>query len=203
MGEEESRLRVLIADQRTERTTQVKAAVRGLGHHPVERDVELADVGPVTAEEKPDLALVVVEENSERALGLIAKIVREAACPVIAILDVQDRAFVNEAAKLGIFAYITDGGNLPELQSSIDIALRRFTEYHALEGAFGRRAVIERAKGILMERHGIGEREAFAMLRAHSRSTNTKIIDVAEAVSASYLLLPVQPGGTASTDPAD
>ena len=201
MSEVEAPLRVLVADRLTDRTRQVKQAVRGLGHLPVEREVDLADVGPVTAEEKPDVALVVLEENSERALGLIAKIVREAACPVIAILDVQDRAFVNEAAKLGIFAYITDGGDLPELQSSIDIALRRFTEYHALEGAFGRRAVIERAKGILMERHRIGEREAFAMLRAHSRSTNTKIIDVAEAVATSYLLLPVQPGGAGSNDP--
>ena len=51
-----------------------------------------------------------------------------------------------------------------EMQSSIDIVLRRFAEYHALEGAFGRRAVTERAKGILMERHNIDEQTAFSML---------------------------------------
>ena len=62
---------MLIADQRTERTTQVKAAVRGLGHHPVERDVELADVGPVTAEEKPDLALVDISLPDKSGLELI------------------------------------------------------------------------------------------------------------------------------------
>jgi AmiR/NasT family two-component response regulator len=172
-----SPLRLLIADGRAERVRQVEEVIRGLGHHSVAHNVTLPDVGRVTSEEKPDLAIVVVEEGSDRAFRLIARIVREAACPVIAILDVQDQGVVNEAAKLGIFAYITGGDDPVELQSSIDIALRRFTEYHDLEGAFDRRATIERAKGILMERHSIEEREAFAMLRQHARRTNTKIMD--------------------------
>jgi AmiR/NasT family two-component response regulator len=70
--------------------------------------------------------------------------------------------------------------------------LRRFTEYHDLEGAFGRRAVTERAKGILMERHSVDERSAFAMLQASSRNSNRKLIDVATAVVDGYLLLPKQ-----------
>ena len=115
---------------------------------------------------------------------------KEAACPVIAILDVQDRAFINEAAKRGIFAYIADGKDPEELQSSIDIVLRRFAEYHALEGAFGRRAVTERAKGILMERHGIDEQAAFNMLREHARRHNRKMVDVAEEVVSTHQLLP-------------
>ena len=84
----------------------------------------------------------------------------EATCPAIAVLDVQDRDFINEAAKRGIFAYIANGHDPQEMQSAIDIVLRRFAEYHALEGAFGRRAVTERAKGILMERHDIDEQAA-------------------------------------------
>jgi response regulator NasT len=75
------------------------------------------------------------------------------------------------------------------MQSSIDIALERFAEYHALEGAFGRRAVTERAKGILMERHAIDEQHAFELLRDHARRTNRKIVDVAESVLASHRLL--------------
>ena len=55
---------------------------------------------------------------------------------MIAIMDVQDRAFVKEAAKRGIFAYIADG-TMGGLQSAIDIVLRRFTEYHDLEGLSG------------------------------------------------------------------
>jgi ANTAR domain len=50
--------------------------------------------------------------------------------------------------------------------------LRRFAEYNDLKGAFGRRALTERAKGILMERHAIDEATAFEMLREQSRVDN-------------------------------
>jgi AmiR/NasT family two-component response regulator len=68
--------------------------------------------------------------------------------------------------------------------------LRRFAEYHDLEGAFGRRAITERAKGILMERHSIEERAAFELLRNDARSTNRKLVDVASAVVDGHRLLP-------------
>ena len=70
--------------------------------------------------------------------------------------------------------------------------LRRFAEYHDLEGPFDRRALIERAKGILMERQAIDERRAFSMLRGSSRHSNRKLIDIATAVVDGYLLLPKQ-----------
>jgi AmiR/NasT family two-component response regulator len=68
--------------------------------------------------------------------------------------------------------------------------LRRFAEYHDVEGAFGRRAITERAKGILMERHSIEERAAFELLRNDARSTNRKLVDVASAVVDGHRLLP-------------
>ena len=53
-------------------------------------------------------------------------------------------------------------------------------------GAFARRAVTERAKGILMERHSLDEQQAFNMIREQARRTNQKIVDVAEALIASH-----------------
>ena len=73
---------------------------------------------------------------------------------MIAILHADDPAYIHEAAKRGVFAYIIDASP-DELQSAIDITLQRFTEYQNLQGAFGRRALIEQAKGILMARHSI------------------------------------------------
>ena len=67
------------------------------------------------------------------------------------------------------------------------------------EGAFGRRALIERAKGILMERHAVDEGHAFEMLRAHSRSTNRKLTTIAEAVVDGHRLLPRGPDLTEAT----
>src|SRR6476661_2268246 len=183
------KLRVLIVDGVSERLREVTATVTSLGHEVVGKGADLATIGHVTVAALPDVALVIVGENSDQALELIRTIVRESACPVIAILDVQDRVFIDQAARIGIFSYIAHAGDLEEMQSSIDIALERFAEYHALEGAFGRRAVTERAKGILMERHAVDEQHAFQMLRDHARRTNRKIVDVAESVVASHQLL--------------
>ena len=188
LSDELRHLRVLIANQRPERLELVTQLVQALGHQVIARELEVGEVGEVTRRERPDVALVGLGESSEHALELIGKIVHEAACPVIALLEQADKKFVNDAAKRGIFAYITDS-DPDQLQSALDIVLRRFAEYHNLEGAFGRRAMIERAKGILMAIHGIDEQEAFEMLRSHSQRNGGKLIDLAEAVVHSHRLL--------------
>jgi AmiR/NasT family two-component response regulator len=189
---ETEHLRVLIANERKDRLALVAPIVAALGHEVIAREIEVQDVGAVTARERPDVALVGLGESSDHALALIEKIVREAACPVIALIHAPDPGFVKEASKRGVFAYVTDA-EAKDWQSSIDIVLRRFAEYHDLEGAFGRRAVTERAKGILMERHSIDEASAFEMLRDHSRAANRKLVDVASAVVDGHRLLPKQP----------
>jgi response regulator NasT len=107
---------------------------------------------------------------------------------VIALLSTKDPAYVREAAKRGVFAYIVDT-TPEELQSAIDVTLQRFAEYQNLQGAFGRRALIEQAKGILMARHSINADRAFEMLRDHSQHNGRKLSDVATAVVESHLLL--------------
>lgn len=195
-----SRLRVLVTDGPGVRLDEVTRTIAGLGHDVIARESSLPDVASITASERPDVAVVIVHEGTAKALELIDRIVHEAACPVIAVLDVQDRAFIMEAAKRGIFAYIADGHDPQEMQSAIDIVLRRFAEYHALEGAFGRRAVTERAKGVLMERHDINEQAAFNMLRDEARRSNRKLVDVADAVVSSRSMLPARSdvGGSSS-----
>jgi AmiR/NasT family two-component response regulator len=188
---ETEHLRVLIANERRDRLALVAQVVTAGGHDVIAREVEVDDVGPVTARERPDVALVGLGQSSEHALTLIERIVREAACPVIALIHAPDPAFVREASKRGVFAYITDDDE--HWQSSIDIVLRRFAEYQELEGAFGRRAVTERAKGILMERHSVDETNAFEMLRDHARTNNRKLVDVANAVVDGHRLLPKEP----------
>lgn len=181
-------LRVLIANEDEDRLTRVAAVVLSLGHEVIAREVDVNDVGPVTARERPDVALVDLGEDPAHALALIGRIVREASCPVIALLRVRDPEFVKAASRRGVFAYISDS-DPDEWQSSIDIVLQRFAEFQALQGAFGRRALIERAKGILMERHAIDEATAFEMLREHSRVDNRKLIDLAAAVVDGHRVL--------------
>jgi AmiR/NasT family two-component response regulator len=189
---ETEHLRVLIANERKNQLALVAPIVANLGHEVIAREIAVRDVGAVTARERPDVALVGLGKSSDHALALIDTIVKEAACPVILLIHAPDPSFVKEASKRGIFAYISDS-DVDEWQNAIDIVLRRFAEYHDLEGAFGRRAVTERAKGILMERHSVDEADAFEMLRDQSRRANTKLADVAAAVVDGHRLLPQQP----------
>jgi AmiR/NasT family two-component response regulator len=186
--DENRHLRVLIANERRERLELLAQVVAGLGHEVIAREIDVKEVGAVTARERPDVALVGLGLHSEHALELITEIVREASCPVIALLSAKDPAYVREAARRGVFAYIIEGSP-EELQSAIDITLQRFAEYHSLQGAFGRRALIEQAKGILMARHAIDADRAFEMLRDHSQHNGHKVVDVAQALVDSHLLL--------------
>ena len=187
MAERES-LRILIANERKDRLERIAEIVTELGHEVISRELEVAEVAAATDREHPDLAFVGLGVSGSHALDMISEIVKEASCPVIALLEAEDTTWVNEAAKRGIFAYIVDG-NPSDMQSAIDITIRRYAEYTNLEGAFARRAVIERAKGIMMARQAIDETKAFELLRAQSQQTGRKLFQVAEAVVESHLLL--------------
>jgi response regulator NasT len=178
----------LIANERRDRLELLAQVMIRLGHEVIAREVDVKEVASVTAQVQPDVALVGLGLSSEHALELISEIVRDASCPVIALLSANNPAYVHEAAKRGVFAYIVDT-TPEELQSSIDVTLQRFTEYHNLQGAFGRRAVIEQAKGILMARHSTNADKAFEMLREHSQHNGRKLADVAAAVVECHQLI--------------
>jgi AmiR/NasT family two-component response regulator len=131
-------LRVLIANQRSDRLELLARVVSGLGHEVIGREIHVSQVAAMTARERPDVALVGLGESPEHSLKLISEIVGGAFCPVIALLDAYDGDWLNQAAAEGVFAYIVDT-RPEELQSTLDITLRRFGEYQQLQGAFERR----------------------------------------------------------------
>jgi AmiR/NasT family two-component response regulator len=145
----------------------------------------------------PDLAVVGLHDHHvEHALGMIGEIVGEGLCPVVAITEGEDPEFVRQAALTGIFAYASSF-TPSALAGAFDVALRRFGQTEQLEGALARRAVIERAKGVLMERYSVDERGAFEMLREESRRTGVKVVGVSQAMLSSHPLLrePARPPG--------
>jgi len=131
-------LHVLIANQRADRLELLARVVRDLGHEVIAQEIHVSDVGAVTARERPDVALVGLGESSDHALELITEIVRGAFCPVIALLEAYDAEWIDRAAQRGVYAYIVDT-RPEELQSAIDITLRRFAEFQDVQGAFERR----------------------------------------------------------------
>jgi AmiR/NasT family two-component response regulator len=184
MGEDPHHLKVLVADERQKYLEPISAAVADLGHEVIAHEVSIAKVGKATLEHRPDIAIVALHEDTEHALELISEIVDEAVCPVIALADDASREFVHAAAERGVFAYI-DSTNETELQGAIDVALQRHRQFAQLLHAFERRARIERAKGILMERHDLGDRDAFERIRSEARGARRPLIDVVDELLAS------------------
>jgi response regulator NasT len=182
-------LRVLVADEDKQALDDVAAVLRSLGHDVVARATSPDGASAAIAEDKADVAMVKLHSDDAHALELIEELTDAGACPVVALLDRENPDFVARAAEHGIIAYAQPVDD-ESVKSSLEIAVRRFAELSdlgdavgELEGAIGRRATIERAKGILMERHGISDREAFEMLRAEARSNNRRVYDVASDVS--------------------
>ena len=133
MPDTEHRLQVLIANERDDRLDSITAIVEGLGHEIVGRDKDISAIGPLSRSTGAEVALVGLGLDGSHALEQISEIVQEAACPVIALLDVEDRSYVEEAAKRGVFAYVVlDDDETSEIQGALDITLRRFAEFQNL-----------------------------------------------------------------------
>jgi AmiR/NasT family two-component response regulator len=189
-------LRVLIADEDKEALEHLGAVLEGLGHEVTPYVVSVAEAIELISTEDPDLAIVVVHKDDEHALALIQETVEYASGPVIAQTRDGDVEFVARAAERGISAWIESAS--PEVvQGAIEVALRRYEEaarlqvkVDQLESALERRAMIERAKGIVMERHGIDERAAFELMRDHARAQSRRVVDVAVTVAQGHALLP-------------
>jgi AmiR/NasT family two-component response regulator len=197
-------LRVLAADEDQEALDRTAAALGELGHQVTATAVELAQVTEAIAREDPELSVVVVHDDDEHALDLIEEISAFASGPIIALVAGEDAEFVGRAAQRGIYAYAREA-DAQALQSAIEVAMRRHAEttrleqqVDRLETALERRAVIERAKGIVMERHSVGERDAFEILRSHARSRSRPVVEVAHAVAEGHALLPAQAEDPAS-----
>ncbi len=184
----EGGLRVLIADEDKRALDGAAEIVRSLGHEVVARATSPAGVAEAIDEDDPDIAMVKLHSDDEHALNLIEELIDMGGCPVVALLDTEDPDFIGRAAEHGIIAYAQPVDE-DRVKSSLEIAVRRFAELSELgdavgelEGAIARRATIERAKGILMERHGVSDQEAFEMLRSEARSSNRRVYDVANKI---------------------
>ena len=181
-------LRVLVADERRGPLDRMAEVARSRGHDVVALELGAEEAARAIREQAPELAIVGLHEDEEHALELVEQIVDEGICPVIVQTNGDDPEFAARAAARGAFGY-TAPVEPDALQAAIEVAVRRFEELEelseqveTLEGALRRRAIVERAKGMLMERHGIDERTAFEQLRGRARSTNRTLVDLAESL---------------------
>lgn len=201
MSATERNLRVLIADEDHAALARLGAVLEELGHEVTPYAVSVQEASELIMKDDPDLAFVMVHQDDDHALALIGEAVECASGPVIATMGQADVDFVARAAEHGVSALV-ESTEATAIQGAIEVALRRYREMaqladkvDQLEGALERRVIIERAKGIVMERHGFDERSAFDLLREHARSSNRRVVEVARAVTEGHALLPRGAGG--------
>jgi response regulator NasT len=197
-GADDAPRRLLIANEERWRADELAGVLAGLGHAPHVVDVQPGDVLAACVRLDPDLVLVGRAGRLEDDLALVAAVAGAGSWPVVAHLPEPDPAYVREIARRGAFTYAV-GADPGELEAALSVALERFSQYRALQAAFARRAVIERAKGVLMARQGLDEEAAFDLLRSQARRTSRRVVDLAEAVLESHQLL----APTAVEEPLD
>lgn len=192
----ERNLRVFIADEDEDALRGLHAVLEGLGHEVAPYAVSVREAVELIVREDPEVAIVVLHGDDDHALALIDEAVEYASGPVIAQVPDADVDFLSRAAERGIAAYV-ESLDPEAVQGAIEVAVRRHREasrltdrVDQLQGALDRRGVIERAKGILMERHGTSDQGAFELLRDQARSGGRKVVDVAQAVVDGHPLLP-------------
>ena len=189
-------LRILTADEDESTLQATDKILESLGHIVAGHATSAAKAGELIVREDPDLSIVVVDDDDEHALDLIDEMSSYARGPIIALVGGHDPGFVSSAAERGIYAFARLRF-LDEVEGAIELALRRHGEtarlteqVEQLESALERRGAIERAKGILMERHGVDERQSFELLRGQARKSNRRVVDIANAVTDGHALLP-------------
>lgn len=193
----ETSLRILLANEREEDLRALGDVLDRLGHEVTPFAVSVAEATELIAREDPDMAFVVLDGDDEHGLALISETVSYASGPVlVTVRQAESPATIARAADMGIAGYV-DSWAPADVQGAIDVAIRRHREQERLnqkvaqlESAIDRRATIERAKGILMERHRVPERESFELLREHARSSGRRVVDVAQSVLDGHALLP-------------
>jgi AmiR/NasT family two-component response regulator len=193
----EQNVRILLANEREEDLRALGDVLDALGHEVTPFAVSVQEASELIAREDPDLAFVVLDGDDQHGLALISETVEYASGPVlVTVRKAESPSTFARAAEMGIAGYV-DSWEPEDVQAAIEVALHRHREerrlnekVEQLQSALERRAVIERAKGVLMERHGVDDRRAFDLLREHARSSSRRVLDVAQAVLDGHALLP-------------
>lgn len=188
-------LRIVIVEPDETRARLLIDSLRPLGHH-VTVIAEAAGLARRVREMAPDIVLIDMADPSRDTLEAMATASGPLDRPVAFFVDRTDADLTRQAIEAGVSAYVIDGLRPERVAAVMDAAIARFQmfrrmrlELEATRRALEERKLIDRAKGILMKARGIGEDEAYALLRRTAMDQGKKLADVAAAlVTAAGLL---------------
>lgn len=184
-------MRVLIAEDETIIRLDVRALLERAGHEVVAEARDGQEAVALAAEHAPDLIVMDVRMPHMDGIEAAREISRARPVPIVMLTAYAEADLVARASDAGAFGYLVKPFREVDLLPAIDTARARFDELAALRAeaadlaeALASRKAVERAKGILMERDGIDEAEAFRRIRAASQKTGKPMRVVADALIA-------------------
>lgn len=137
----------------------------------------------------PDIAILDVKMPGVDGLTAAREITADRLCAVLVLTAFSQRELVEQARDAGALAYLVKPFQRSELVPGIELAIGRFRELQALVAEnrelaeqLATRKVVDRAKGVLMDRHGLSESEAFSFVQRRAMSDRTTMRAVADAV---------------------
>ena len=138
---------------------------------------------------KPDLIIVDAESGVRDLLEHVVLASRDTQRPIVLFTDEDDTETAQLAITSGVSAYIVDGLKPSRVKPVIEVALARFereqhlrAELDAARTQLAERKVLERAKGIVMQRQNCSEEEAFSRMRKLAMEKGLKLGDVAQRI---------------------
>ncbi|MER3459493.1 MAG: response regulator [Chloroflexota bacterium] len=182
-------LRVVIAEDEPLVTQTLTEQLRHLGHRVIGEAANGEEVVNMVLDARPDLVIMDIKMPKLSGLQASRAIMEKAPVPIILLTAYTDDAFIEEAASVGAMAYLVKPVDERDLVPAIRLVVSQFEQLQSLRRevddlreALETRKLVERAKGVLMEVHGLREAEAFHRIRKASMDARKSMREVAEAI---------------------
>jgi response regulator NasT len=185
----EPSLRILLVDQNADRAAILEEGLRDAGCRHITIVREMHSLMRRILEVDPDVIFIDLENPNRDVLEQMFQVSRSVRRPIAMFVDQADTESIHRAVQSGVGAYVVDGLHKDRVKTILDTAVGHFNTFNKLREELERanqaledRKLIERAKGILMKERGVGESEAYGLLRNAAMNENRRIIDVARGV---------------------
>jgi len=189
-------VRVLLIDDTHARARVLRKALQDAGYEVVQAAAAPLALMKAVERVQPDVIIIDVDSPSRDVLEHIVVMSQNAPRPIVMFARDPAQETIREAVKAGVSAYVVDGLEAARVRPIIDVACARFEEFQRLRGelaeahqSLSERKLVERAKGILMQRRGLTEEAAFAALRGMAMDRKSRLAEVARSVIEAAELL--------------
>ncbi len=178
--------RVMLVDDSTDRARWLEDALDQSGYTVVATVQGMDDLYQLMEDTSPDVVIVEAGSAKRDTLEHLGSAGHSYPKPIVMLGEHQNPDMLQTAAKAGISAYVVQGLSPDGVRSIVQVAIAQFDQYHALQRKLARaeerlqeQKLVERAKCLLMERHGLPEQQAHDMLRKTAMDHSKRLVDVA------------------------